>query len=268
MCFKKKFNADRHLNNVHSNVIDDAKKSVDIEENYHSPSKYFKADGEHSDMALLETDDSILCSPASKQPLTFNFHELSADIIQQLPTSEKNTRKNKTSLGETDKYDHISDEEIDSDDAKATSAEEDEEDIPDLDDDWLFNNSGQNCSNITTKEHGTIGLVYSVRHKNTGQAIKDLLKLINIHVPENSHTFNSTDTLRNVIGKLLGSVKSHFKGGNSYFQWLFSSLFQETYIHENTDFSCDIGYLFFIPLATYQTYIAPLILMFDDKTFD
>ena len=73
MCFKKKFNADRHLNNVHSNVIDDAKKSVDIEENYHSSSKHFKADAEHSDMALLETDDSIVCSPASKQPLTSTF---------------------------------------------------------------------------------------------------------------------------------------------------------------------------------------------------
>ena len=103
MCFKKKFNADRHLNNVHSNVIDDAKKSVDVdEENYHSPSKYFKADAEHSDMALLETDDSTVCSPASKQPLTFNFHdEISAELIQQLSTSEKNTRKNETTLGET-----------------------------------------------------------------------------------------------------------------------------------------------------------------------
>ena len=33
MCFQKKFNADRHLNNVHSNVIDDAKKS-DVQEEY------------------------------------------------------------------------------------------------------------------------------------------------------------------------------------------------------------------------------------------
>ena len=143
MCFKKKFNADRHLNNVHSNVIDDAKKSVDVdEENYHSPSKYFKADAEHSDMALLETDDTIVCRPASKQPLTFNFHdEISAELIQQLSTSEKNTRKNKTSLGETSEYDHVSDEEIDSNNAQVTAAEEDEVNIPDLDDDWLFNNS-------------------------------------------------------------------------------------------------------------------------------
>ena len=28
MCFQKKFNADKHLNNVHNNAIDDAKKSV------------------------------------------------------------------------------------------------------------------------------------------------------------------------------------------------------------------------------------------------
>ena len=203
----KKFNADRHLHNVHSNVIDDAKKksSVDVEEeNYHSPpGKYLKADAEHLDMALLETDDSIVCSPASKQPLTFSSHELSAELIQQLSTSEKNTRKGEMSLGETNEYDHISDEETDSDDAQVTSAEADEEDIPDLDDDWLFNNSGQNRSSITIKEHGAIVLIYSVRHNCTGEAIKDLLKLINVHVTENSHTFSSTDTLKNAIGELL-----------------------------------------------------------------
>ena len=58
-----------------------------------------------------------------------------------MSTSEKNTRKNETSLGETSEYDHVSDEEIASDDAQVTTAEEDEVDIPDLDDDWLFNNS-------------------------------------------------------------------------------------------------------------------------------
>ena len=46
----------------------------------------------------------------------------------------KNTRKSETSLRETNEYDQISDEEIDSDDTQVTSAEEDEEDTPDLDD--------------------------------------------------------------------------------------------------------------------------------------
>ena len=56
----------------------------------------------------------------------------------------------------------------------------------------------------------------------------------------NSHTFNSTDTLKNAVGKLLGSVKSHFKGKNSRFQWLFRRLFNDTYIHENKNISCEI----------------------------
>ena len=84
----------------------------------------------------------------------------------------KITRKSETSLRETSEYDHISDEEIDSDDAQATSAEEDEEDIPDLDDDWLlFNKSGQNRSSMTIKENVAIVLGYSVCHNCTGEAI-------------------------------------------------------------------------------------------------
>ena len=70
------------------------------EEYYHSPpSKYFKADAEHSDMALMETDGSTAASivyiPACKQRLTFNFHEVSAELIQQLSTSEKLPEKAK-----------------------------------------------------------------------------------------------------------------------------------------------------------------------------
>ena len=42
----------------------------------------------------------------------------------------------------------------------------------------------------------------SICHNCKVEAIKDLLKLINIHVPENSHKFNST------IGKLLCSCYS------------------------------------------------------------
>ena len=169
------------------------------------PSKYLKADAEHSVMALLETDDPILYLLETDEPLTSNFHELSAELIQQLSTSKKITRKSENSLGETNECDHISDEEIGSDgETLISSADlEDEEDIPDLDDDWLFNNSGspQNRSSITIKEHGAIVLGYSVRHNCIGEAIKDLLKLTNIHAPESSHTFNSTDKLRNAIGK-------------------------------------------------------------------
>ena len=84
----------------------------------------------------------------------------------------KNTRKSETSLRETSEYDHISDEEIDSDDAQVTSGEEDEEDIPDLDDDWLlFNKNGQNRSSMTIKENVAIVLGYSVCHNCTGEAI-------------------------------------------------------------------------------------------------
>ena len=50
-------------------------------------------------MALMETDRSIASCivyiPACKQPLTFNFHELSAELIQQLSTSEKIPEKAK-----------------------------------------------------------------------------------------------------------------------------------------------------------------------------
>ena len=158
------------------------------EENYHSPpSKYFKADAEHSDMALLETDGSIaaciVCIPASKQPLTFNFHELSAELIQQLSTSEKIPEKAKLHFEKPMNMTKLVMKRL----IVMIHRLPQQKKMKKIHQTlmiWLvvIQQKWSKSFNHDYKEHVAIVLGYSVCHNCTGKVISELLKLINIHV--------------------------------------------------------------------------------------
>ena len=70
----------------------------------------------------------------------------------------------------------------------------------DVDDNWLYD-SCLKSSKLSVKDHGAAALGLIIRHNCSKEAAKDLLQLLNIHLPENHRGFKSLEMLRNTIGK-------------------------------------------------------------------
>lgn len=75
----------------------------------------------------------------------------------------------------------------------------DDEDLLAIDDDLLYN-SLPTPSKLSIKDHGAAVMGFTVRHNISHEAVKDLLTLINLHIPEDSKSFKSFSKLKHAVG--------------------------------------------------------------------
>ena len=191
--FKRSFNAHRHVERFHpqqnaeieqhnpganDDDVDDESDNFGTNGSISPPTKVARIGND-----VQKTNDIIATDDDMKKSL----EELHREVMIHLAGKNYNNDMLSVSLNDSDIYEDISTD----DDEDVVSSDDNE---LDLSDDWLYNNS-----RLSIKEHAAAVLGYSIRHNCSHQSINDLLRMLQIHIPE----FNSAALSYAAINKLL-----------------------------------------------------------------
>lgn len=204
MQFQRKFNADRHIMGVHRTVV------PNIDDNPNLISSSIDDDNIGYDDATDSAGDKLCLSPPTKQFKSDNKYDavdgigkgsFSTDDYGDVEQNHILEAISQVSKGMHNIVDISFSDSESSQSSIISDLEEssDNEDLLDIDDDWLYN-SLPTHSKLSIKDHGAAVMGFTVRHNISHEAVKDLLTLINLHIPEDSQSFKSFSKLKHAVG--------------------------------------------------------------------
>ena len=194
--FKRKFNAQRHVTACHAdfdaNVDDNCCNDELYTAEAMSTSQGEEVPVHHHDE---HCDNKEICNELSHKHAANNSDYTEQVLLGELlynPPAATNC-DNTNSLEEF--YEHDSSESIAS---VETVSDLEDMDI-DEDDNWMYD-SCTSHSRVSVKDHAAAVLGYTIQCNCSKEATNDLLKLIELHLPENNRSLLSFTSLKNVIG--------------------------------------------------------------------
>ena len=185
MVFSRKYNAERHINSIHKAVNNNNVSTFENELN----------EVEH------QTEHNF-CNNEVSQQIRPDIYDTNRTTI----SADENIEKVPPQAVHIQHIDNIGDSDDSDDDFDTSENDSDEEnnaaameiDSLEHDNDWLFNQCSEH-SVLTIKDHAAAIMGFSVRHNCSREAVRDLLTLIDLHLPQNNNVLKSYGALKNCI---------------------------------------------------------------------